>query len=331
MEAPYRRIAAEIAGQIASGDLAAGDRVPSTRELIRQYGIAMATASKVIAELRAWGLVEAQPGRGTVVTGRGAGPAGPRGGARGAVGGAGAPRSADAEGLPGLSMRRLAGEAGVATMSLYRHVGDKEELLLLMLDRIFAANPPPEPQPGWRPGLEAIARQQWRMYCRHPWLAQAVSFTRPQLAPNAMAHTEWTLGVLDGHGLPPDVMLLAAVTLASFVRGQAVNLEAEAQAEQDSGLSDREWMEKQGKRAAAVLSDGRFPLLGHFIDAPETDLALDRMMEFGLQRLLDGLALLIDAYPADGDQVAARAADAGLVLDSAQQLEGDGGVGEERG
>ncbi|MEV6491081.1 TetR/AcrR family transcriptional regulator C-terminal domain-containing protein [Actinoplanes sp. NPDC051633] len=304
MEPPYRRIAGVIAGQIASGDLAAGDRVPSTRELMRQYGIAMATATKVIAELRGWGLVDARGGGGWVaraaagVPRRVATP--PRGSLRALVRAAASPPP-HAEGLSALSMRRLAGAAGVATMSLYRHVGDKDELLLLMLDRVFAENPPPDPAPeGWRPRLEAITRLQWALYRRHPWLAQAVSFTRPQLAPNAMAHTEWTLRALDGYGLPPEDMLLATITLAGYVRGQAVSLEAEAQAEQDSGLSDREWMERQGERAAAVLSDGRFPLLGSFIEAPEVDLALDKMMAFGLQRLLDGLAMLLPGTSAGG-------------------------------
>ncbi len=44
---------------------------------------------------------------------------------------------ADAEGLAGLSMRRVATELGVATMSLYRHVADKDDLLLKMMDAAF--------------------------------------------------------------------------------------------------------------------------------------------------------------------------------------------------
>ena len=56
-------------------------------------------------------------------------------------------RIADAEGLAALSMRRLAGELGVPTMSLYRHVADKEDLITLMLDRVFVGNAPPDPAP----------------------------------------------------------------------------------------------------------------------------------------------------------------------------------------
>src|ERR1700754_1314192 len=66
-EAPYRRIAAEIAERVTRGDLAPGDRIPSTREITREWGVAMATATKVIAALRDAGLVETRSGAGSVV------------------------------------------------------------------------------------------------------------------------------------------------------------------------------------------------------------------------------------------------------------------------
>ena len=40
---------------------------PSTRQIVRDWGVAMATATKVIAALRADGLVDPVPGRGTIV------------------------------------------------------------------------------------------------------------------------------------------------------------------------------------------------------------------------------------------------------------------------
>jgi DNA-binding GntR family transcriptional regulator len=68
---PSTKIAAEIRRQIRSGQLAPGDRVPSTREITRRWGVAMATASKVLAALKEEGLVATRPGLGTVVAGRG--------------------------------------------------------------------------------------------------------------------------------------------------------------------------------------------------------------------------------------------------------------------
>lgn len=297
MDPPYRRIAVEIAGRIAAGEIAPGDRVPSTRQIIERYGVAMAIASKVLTELRLQGLVRAEPGVGTVVVAPPArrprtGQPPPRPSMQELVVRA-AVQIADAEGLAALSMRRLAGELGVPTMSLYRHVADKEDLITLMMDWVFVGNAPPDPAPdGWRAQLEALSRLQWQMYRRHPWLAQAVSFTRPLLAPNAMAHTEWAMRALDKSGLDEQTTFIAAVTMANYVRGTAVGIEAEAQAEQETGLTDEQWMTGQGNRFAEVMGSGRYPMLSRYLTrGPEFD--LDQLMEFGLQRLLDGLARLM--------------------------------------
>jgi DNA-binding transcriptional regulator YhcF (GntR family) len=290
---PYRRIAAEIARRITTGELAPGDRIPSTRRLTADHGIAMATATKVIATLREQGLVHARPGVGTVV-------------AEGARVAEAAPDRdrviraavtiADAEGLAALSVRRLAAEVGLPTMSLYRHVSGREELLMFMMEAVFAANDPPGLSPaadGWRACVEALARLQWAMYRRHPWLAQAINFNRPLLAPRAMAHTEWTMRALDGHGLAPDVLFVAAVTVANYVRGTAVNLEDEAQAEQESGLTEHEWLDSQQARLGAILDSGDYPLLTRSVTDESLEFDMDRLLEFGLQRLLDGLARVL--------------------------------------
>ncbi len=286
----FRRIAAEIAARIAAGEPPPGERIMSTRQIMAEYGVAMATATKVITHLREEGLVRAQPGVGTVVAGdtrpTGIGPDRDLV-VRTAI------TIADAEGLPGLSMRRLAGELGIPTMSVYRHVADKEELVLLMMDKVMAANPPPprlDPaRDGWRACVEALARLQWSMYRRHTWLAQAVSFTRPLLAPNAMAHTEWTMRALEGHGLDHNTQFRAAVTVANYVRGTAVNLEDEAQAEQETGLTDTEWMDTQQQRFADALATGKLPLMARFLASDDRELTLDLLLDYGLQRLLDGL------------------------------------------
>src|SRR5215469_13876321 len=72
----YREIAAELRRRIESGELAPGMRVPSTRAIVDEWGVAMATATRVLTELRHEGLVRAVPGVGTVVD-RGRRPARP--------------------------------------------------------------------------------------------------------------------------------------------------------------------------------------------------------------------------------------------------------------
>src|SRR5262245_35900157 len=74
---------------------------------------------------------------------------------------AAAVRVAAADGLQAVSMGRVASELGVSTMSLYRYVGAKEELLALMADLTFEAPPARRgPEESWRDGLARWARTE---------------------------------------------------------------------------------------------------------------------------------------------------------------------------
>ncbi|MFJ4190299.1 TetR/AcrR family transcriptional regulator C-terminal domain-containing protein [Kitasatospora sp. NPDC089509] len=329
---PSERITAELRRRITTGELKPGARVPSTRRIMQEWGVAMATATKVLNRLREDGLVRAVPGVGTVVAagpggsavptsaagaavaaGRAAGAAGTTGaaGAAGARRGRGGERElgrerivaaavgvADREGLAALSMRRVATELGVATMSLYRHVPGKDELLRLMMDRVFGEHPlPAERASDWRAGLEEVSRLQWRIYRLHPWLASTMSFTRPVLAPDAALHTERAMGALVGVGLTGEEVAQAAVTLAAFTCGLAVHFEREAQAEQDSGMSADEWMDRlDDEDHDRLMADPeRFPMFDALNRGPEIDMSLEALFEFGLARMLDGVGALIAA------------------------------------
>ncbi|MFI6152465.1 TetR/AcrR family transcriptional regulator C-terminal domain-containing protein [Kitasatospora sp. NPDC051170] len=317
---PSERIAAELRRRIAVGELAPGARVPSTRRITQEWGVAMATATKVLNRLREEGLVRAVPGVGTVVAGQARRPAAApkrkpapadavkaeaaarRGGGDGELGPdrivLAAIRLADTEGLAALSMRRIATELDVATMSLYRHVPSKDELLRLMTGVCFAEQPLPAPPPPgqWREGLEAVARLQWAIYRRHPWLASTMSFTRPTLVADAALHTERSLAVLAGLGLSGEEMAQAAVTLAAFACGLAVHFEREVQAEQDSGMSADEWMDGRhgGEDHTELMTDTeRFPMFESLHRGPEIDMSLNALFEFGLVRMLDGIGALV--------------------------------------
>ncbi len=356
------RIVDELRRRIESGELAPGERVPSTREITRQWGVAMATATKVLTELRRAGLVRSVPGVGTVVEARGgpahsarasrpaaaqrrgarpveasrsagqgapagsAGPTGARGstaslgsvatagpagaavsaGPAGATGGltlgrivAAAVTVADEEGLAAVSMRRVAAELKVATMSLYRHVADKDDLLTRMLDTAIAGQPLPAERPAhWRTAVELASRQLWGLFRRHAWLAPAMSVTRPQMVTSGMQYSEWVLGALHDEGLDLQSAFTAHLTLLNHARGIAVHLESEREAEAHSGLDSEEWMEGQESALLRVLEGGRLPLLSRVAQAGY-DLDLDDLFEFGLQRLLDGLALILRQNPPD--------------------------------
>jgi DNA-binding transcriptional regulator YhcF (GntR family) len=305
---PYRRIADEIRARIVAGELRPGDPVPSARGITREWGVALATATKVLATLNAEGVTQPLPGRGTVVTNPAAAPARPVGGTtRTARRHEGDPdltrerivtaaiRVADAEGLTQLSMRRIATELDAAPMSLYRHISGKDDLLMSMMDTVIGEEPlPTRPPRGWRAQLELTSRLQWQGFRRHPWLAPALSITRPQLLPNGMRHTEWALRALDGLGLSIQEMMYIHTTLFSHIRGLALNLEAEAQAEQDSGLTSDEWLQTQEHGFRVIAESGDFPLLNRLVDS-DMELDLDQLFEFGLGRMLDGMERHLNA------------------------------------
>ncbi len=313
---PYRRIVTELRARILAGDLRPGDRMPSIRQIAQRWGVAVATATKVVATLRDEGLVEAKVGSGTVVsprTSRRSAPAGrPTRGRPQPVGGAlrqaldrehmlrTAIAIADAEGLAAVSMRRLAAELGVGPMSLYRHVANKDELVTQMVDEVFGEPELPVPgPPGWRPKLELISRRQWELVRRHLWLPRAVSFTRPLLVPNMMAHTEWTLRALDGLGLPMATRIREALTLHALVITVALSMADEVEAEQETGVTLTRWWLAQRTRADELLGSGRFPLLATI--AEETVSDLDGLFEYSLARHLDGFAVMVERTPAGGE------------------------------
>ncbi|NKQ57528.1 TetR/AcrR family transcriptional regulator, partial [Amycolatopsis sp. K13G38] len=196
---------------------------------------------------------------------------------------------ADADGLAAVSMRRVAAELGAATMSLYRHVPGKEELVVLMADVALTEEPlPPDAPPGWHARLRLLAHLQWRACHRHPWLGEAISLSRPQALPRAMHHTEWALRAMEG--LPPKMMLYAYLTLMGFVRGSAVGLEAERRAEQDTGMTADEWTDSQEATLRPLLTED-LPALRR-LTAHAIDFDLDELFDFGLRRLLDGFTSL---------------------------------------
>jgi DNA-binding transcriptional regulator YhcF (GntR family) len=298
-ERRYERIADELRSRITSGQLAPGDPIPSTRAITRQWGVAVATASRALAALRDEGLVTARPGLGTVVLGRPTRSRRVRDVSDAEISTdrivALAIDIADAEGLSAVSMRRVAIELGVPTMALYRHVRAKNILLQSMVDTVLGQVQLPENPPrGWRAQLDLVARLQWAGYRQHPWLARLLSMTRPAVLPNGMLHTEWALSAVQGLGLTPNTMLHVVVNLFAYVRGSATNLEMELESEQDTGLTDDQWLESHGADFARVLATGRYPHLARVIAASGVDLDVDTLFDFGLECLLDGYAALID-------------------------------------
>ncbi len=107
-------------------------------------------------------------------------------------------------------------------MSLYWHVGSKEELLELMLDAVEAGIEVPEPSGDWRADLGAFAHRTRAASSRHRWAVEFIG-TRPPSGPNDVRNLERLLGLLDGTGVD-DFRLIMGIfmTVATFVIGAVI-------------------------------------------------------------------------------------------------------------
>src|SRR4028119_1503084 len=124
---------------------------------------------------------------------------------------------ADREGLSALTTRGVAEAMGIAAMSLYTYVPGKEELLDLMLDAVFAEVKPPQGS-NWREKLTHVAKQNWALALRHPWMLE-VATHRPVLGPNAFAPADAELAAVDGIGLDELEMDRALTLMLDYVSG----------------------------------------------------------------------------------------------------------------
>jgi AcrR family transcriptional regulator len=216
--------------------------------------------------------------------------------------------TADAEGLEGLSMRRVAERLGFTTMSLYRHVQGKEQLVDLMCDAVAGEKARPDAGGGgsgagadgesrgaadgggWRDRLEAWARGGWELHRRHPWLAE-VPGTRHVPGPNTIADYEYALSTVAGTGLAPSEMVAVVGLVGRFVAGEAVRLAETARVERHTGVSEEAWW---GARDSLFERLGCHPVLTAVWEEGGYDRPEDPF-EFGLQRVLDGVEALIRA------------------------------------
>ncbi|AHH94701.1 TetR/AcrR family transcriptional regulator [Kutzneria albida] len=204
---------------------------------------------------------------------------------------------ADTEGLDAVSMRRVAGELGTGTTSLYRYVSKKDELFDLMLDRVLGESPLPPLTGNWRADLRAFALRMRTMMLRHPW-AVALSAGRPTLGPNSLRASEHALTAVDGLGLHIDDMMIVVDTLQAFVRGAVMRDLEESQAQRRSGLDFRAYIKSQADYGLRVVASGQYPRMTRYWVEAEIPHAADRAertFTLGLERLLDGLSRTIRA------------------------------------
>jgi AcrR family transcriptional regulator len=182
---------------------------------------------------------------------------------------------ADEDGVDAVSMRKVAGRMDHSPMSLYRHVGNKDDLTGI-------------PSGSWRADVARLAREMRRLHHAHPWIARFGH--RPSLGPNARRFLEAGLACVDGLGLDIDGMLDLLSTAVAFTRGFVAQELGEVEAQRRTGLDFAGYQRHTGPFITQLLQEGRLPYLRRLIleaeDLPDPDVVFERR----LAMVLDGLA-----------------------------------------
>jgi AcrR family transcriptional regulator len=212
---------------------------------------------------------------------------------------AAAVRLADAEGLEAVSMAHVAEQLGFTTMSLYRHVSSKEELLQLMWnasaqgaeDIVLTGD-------DWRSRLRMWATIQREMMDRHPWITQ-MPMAAPPMAPNSLTFVERGLEAMDGSGLADADKLRVIGLISSYALSEARMAHDAARAARAAAAGGDQvpgWTFEALLRE--VADEQTYPRLHRLAWSEligDNPAGFDEQEEFlfGLERILDGIEVLI--------------------------------------
>jgi AcrR family transcriptional regulator len=207
---------------------------------------------------------------------------------------------ADSEGIDAVSTRRLAESFSISPMSFYTYVPGKAELIDLMLDHV-AGESMREGQPRfvpdeWRQNLAMIARALREFYLRHPWVLE-IGTHRPVLGPNTLRASDIALSAIDGLGLSEIEMDMVFTLIANYVHGAVRDAAREKMVNETTGMTDTDWWYRV-LPFLETLDFSPYPVVSRVgAVTGQTYGAHDppRAFEFGLERVLDGLALFIAA------------------------------------
>jgi AcrR family transcriptional regulator len=197
-------------------------------------------------------------------------------------------RLADEGGIEALSLPKIARALDLTPNALYRYVGSKDELMLLLSDA--GTGPPPELPPGWRDGAAGWVRALIARYTARPWLVDLPIRGAP-VTPNLLAWLERLLTALAGTGLAPGEQLSCATLLDSYARSSA------------SLANDLSASPRTPVQSPAVvgflyplLAERGYPLLASMLRGGDyADSASGPDVEFGLERILAGIERLVDS------------------------------------
>lgn len=192
----------------------------------------------------------------------------------------------DREGAGALSMRRLAADLGVGTMTLYGHFRSKRELLDAAVDAAAQDFRAPATDGTFRERLLAYHDAVRAWLARHPSLVH-LRGEQPIVRPAAFAVSEHGMRILLDAGFPPLEAARAFRVLFVYAFGSAA-----------FSPHDPEPAARRAVHAAVVaLPEDEFPALRRAAEHAGAALGGEEQFRYGLERIIDGLEARLSTLP----------------------------------
>ena len=134
---------------------------------------------------------------------------------------------ADSDGIGALSMRKVAERLGAGTMSLYRHVADKDQLIAAMAEVAGRSFAYPYGEDGawtWRERVQIAVDLDWALFERHPWMVLAYAAPRYTLSDSSRASLQWLADGFVELGVVGDEATAMALSVWDLTNGVALML-----------------------------------------------------------------------------------------------------------
>ncbi|OIA99576.1 TetR family transcriptional regulator [Paenibacillus sp. LC231] len=212
---------------------------------------------------------------------------------------------ADKEGLQAVSMNRIASALGFTAMSLYRYISSKDDLLLLMQDAVCDIPIPPEDFADWRENMRIYVKSTMQVFRDHPWYGDIPIMGIP-ITPNNLRFIDWGLRFMKDMPLNDYERMSLILLLSNYSRSSGMMQRDLDRAVQAGSTPEQFSGQDYTAALKQLVTPDRFPFLhpvvmsGVYTEENQEENPIGNDIDFGLERILDGIAHYLQAKTQPG-------------------------------
>lgn len=198
---------------------------------------------------------------------------------------------ADAAGTNAVTLRSLAGRAGLALTTVQRDFGSRDRMVATMVQHVLSSRTRlPSRSTDPIAALTHLGEDEWAAYRAHPWLVTVLASTRPPLVPAVLDASRAAIDVFVRMGLDGDAALGRYLAFSAYIQGMGLLLIAEHQESVRSGASYRAWWREEIRRLNRTGAAWGHPWLIELADEPPAaEFDVDASFHDNLHSVVRGL------------------------------------------